>query len=250
MKKTIAVICSMLTAWAAQAQVQVVDQSVPNKVKAPPVQEHVHVQRQVHVQQPQTHPAFYRRSTAGDATFNQRLHNQQVQTQNHVYTRGQVQHFNLSNAANPRITSARFNAGARINGSERWQGQHYDAFRSYHSQWHDHNWWRSHHTRIVLIGGGYYYWDAGFWYPAWGYDPYYSNYDYDGPVYGYEGLQPDEVIANVQAALQQLGYYAYIVDGVLGSATEAAIANYQRDNGLSVTGAIDPITVRSLGLSS
>jgi peptidoglycan hydrolase-like protein with peptidoglycan-binding domain len=57
------------------------------------------------------------------------------------------------------------------------------------------------------------------------------------------------VIADVQAALQQLGYYASSVDGVLGPATEAAIADYQRDRGLPVTGAIDPSTVRSLGLT-
>jgi putative peptidoglycan binding protein len=87
---------------------------------------------------------------------------------------------------------------------------------------------------------------AHWWYPAWGYDPYYSCYDYNGPIYGYDGLQPDEIIANVQAVLQQLGYYPYEVDGVLGPATEAAIANYQRDYGLSVTGAIDQPTVMSL----
>ena len=70
------------------------------------------------------------------------------------------------------------------------------------------------------------------------------------PSMGTDGLQPDEVIADVQAALQQLGYYVYAVDGVLGPATEAAIANYQRDYGLPVTGAIDPPMVRSLGLGS
>jgi peptidoglycan hydrolase-like protein with peptidoglycan-binding domain len=50
--------------------------------------------------------------------------------------------------------------------------------------------------------------------------------------------------------LQQLGYYSSGVDGVLGPATEAAIANYQRDYGLPVTGAIDPATVRSLRLTT
>jgi len=139
-----------------------------------------------------------------------------------------------------------------------WQGKapgRDDAKRNHHDNWrdrhhHDRNWWHRHCDAIVFVGGGFWGWYDGWWYPAWGYDPYYSNYDYDGPVYGYEGLQPDEVIANVQAALQQLGYYAYTIDGVLGSATEAAIGNYQRDNGLPVTGAIDPVTVRSLGLSS
>ena len=37
--------------------------------------------------------------------------------------------------------------------------------------------------------------------PPWGTIRHYSDYDYNGPIYGYDGLQPDEVIANVQAAL-------------------------------------------------
>ena len=38
---------------------------------------------------------------------------------------------------------------------------------------HDRHWWRSHYnTTFVLFGGGYYYWDAGYWYPAYGYNPY------------------------------------------------------------------------------
>jgi hypothetical protein len=115
---------------------------------------------------------------------------------------------------------------------------------------HDHDWWRHHCDAIVFVGWGFWGWYDGWWYPAWGYDPYYSYYDYNGPIYGYDGLRPDEVIADVQAGLQQLGYYVYAVDGVLGPATEAAIANYQRDYGLPVTGAIDPPTVRSLGLGS
>lgn len=137
-----------------------------------------------------------------------------------------------------------------------WQGKapgYGDARRHHQEHWrdrhhHDHDWWRHHCDAIVLVGLGYWGWYDGWWYPAWGYDPYYSYYDYNGPIYGYGGLQPDEVIANVQAALQQLGYYPYAIDGVFGTMTEAAIANYQRDYGLSVTGGIDPPTVRSLGL--
>jgi hypothetical protein len=139
-----------------------------------------------------------------------------------------------------------------------WQGRapgYADAKRHHQEHWqdrhhHDHDWWRHHCDAIVFIGRGFWGWYDGWWYPAWGYDPYYSYYDYNGPIYGYDGLQPDEVIANVQAVLQQLGYYPYEVDGVLGPLTETAIANYQRDYGLSVTGAIDPTTVRSLGLTS
>ena len=139
-----------------------------------------------------------------------------------------------------------------------WQGRapgYADAKRHHQEHWrdrrhHDHDWWRHNCDAIVFVGGGFWGWYDGWWYPAWGYDPYYSYYDYNGPIYGYDGLRPDEVIADVQAALQQMGYYVYAVDGVLGPATEAAIANYQRDYGLPVTGAIDQPTVRSLGLGS
>ena len=98
-----------------------------------------------------------------------------------------------------------------------------------------------------MVGWGYWGWDAGWWYPAWGYDPYYSSYEYDGPIYGYDGLPPDQVIANVQGALQRLGYYRYAVDGVLGPVTRAALENYQRDHGLSVSGIIDGETLAALG---
>ncbi len=116
-----------------------------------------------------------------------------------------------------------------------------------HRGQHDCNWWRNHCHTIILIGGGFYAWDLGYWYPAYGYDSYNSNYAYDGPIYGYDGLPPDQIIANVQYALQQLGYFAESVDGVLGPVTQQAIADYQLDNGLNVTGAIDRPTLVALG---
>ncbi len=114
---------------------------------------------------------------------------------------------------------------------------------------HDHNWWRQHFRVIVFAIGGFYYWDGGYWYPAWGYDPSYNNYDYDGPIYAYNNLLPDQVIVNVQTQLKQEGYYLGQINGSLDSATRAAIANYQRDQGLLVTATVDEPTVESLGLA-
>ncbi|PYL63759.1 MAG: hypothetical protein DMF25_09470 [Verrucomicrobia bacterium] len=124
----------------------------------------------------------------------------------------------------------------------------FDALRSHRQEWHDCNWWRQHFTTIVFVSGGYFFLDGGYWYPAWGYDPLCSYYDYDGPIYTYGNLLPDETIANVQVALQQEGYYTGPVTGSLDVQTRAALANYQRDQGLPVTGAIDQPTVQSLGL--
>jgi hypothetical protein len=123
-----------------------------------------------------------------------------------------------------------------------------DARRCHWHEWHNRDWWCQHFNTIVLVGGGYYFWDAGYWYPAWGYDPLNSYYDYDGPVYTYGNLLPDEVITNVQVALQDAGYYFGPIDGSLNVETRAALANFQRDYGLPITGAIDQPTIETLGL--
>jgi Putative peptidoglycan binding domain len=122
------------------------------------------------------------------------------------------------------------------------------ALRRYHHERHPRFWWRQHFTTIVLAGGGYYYLDAGYWFPAWGYDPVYEYYDYDGPIYTYGNLLPDQVILNVQRALTEEGYYAGALTGSLTAPTRQAIANYQQDAGLFVTGVIDTPTVAALGL--
>jgi hypothetical protein len=124
-----------------------------------------------------------------------------------------------------------------------------EASRRYSRESHDRNWWRSHYSNFVLENGGYYYWDSGYWYPAWGYDPSYDTYSYDGPIYGYDGLNPDQVVADVQTQLQQDGYYNGAINGVLDPATQAAIAYYQRDHNLSITSVVDAATIKSLGLS-
>jgi hypothetical protein len=123
-----------------------------------------------------------------------------------------------------------------------------DACRRHWREWHDRNWWHNHCDTIVFISTGYYFLDGSYWYPAWGYDPFYNYYDYDGPIYTYGNLLPDEVIANVQVALQGAGYYFGAITGSLNGETRAALANFQRDYGLPITGAIDEPTVQTLGL--
>jgi hypothetical protein len=124
-----------------------------------------------------------------------------------------------------------------------------EASRRHNHEWHDTNWWRSHYSNIVLVGAGYYFWDSGYWYPAWGYDPSYNTYAYDGPIYGFDGLNPDQVVADVQTELQREGYYTGAVNGILDPPTQAAISYYQRDHNLAITSVVDAATVTSLGVS-
>jgi len=163
--------------------------------------------------------------------------------------RPQYQNFHAN--PNPKIVSAKFDHNFRIRGCENWHGNHYAAFRSYHPQWHDRGWWHSHHNHIILIGGGWYFWNLGYWYPAWGYDTAAAYYPYDGPIYVGSNPTPfDQIVADVQTTLQEQGYYHGEVDGLVGPLTQEALADYQRAQGLETTAAIDEPTLAALGLNS
>jgi chemotaxis protein histidine kinase CheA len=148
-----------------------------------------------------------------------------------------------------KVPAVSFNQSYRIEGSDRWEGQKYERFRSYRPEMHDQGWYQSHYTRVEVIAGGAYYWNEGYWYPAWGYNSSTQYYPYDGPIYvGSRAEPPDRVIAEVQAILQQEGYYQGEVDGLLGPLTRQALTGYQADNGLYTTAAIDEPTLASLDL--
>ena len=142
---------------------------------------------------------------------------------------------------------------------------------------HDANWhrdWDTHrfhrHNGLVFV------FTDGFWWglnPAYfpsDYYPYYAdenypydNYDqpydyYDSSPYNYDdqgtnagsnGYGNDSTIGAVQSALAKLGYYRGAIDGVEGDETQAALARYQQDRELSVTGTVTAATLQSLGLT-
>ena len=145
---------------------------------------------------------------------------------------------------------------------------------------HDGNWhrdWDRHHAHFdhghvfVFTDGfwwglypwDYYPYDAYGSYPSDSYgDPYgYNDYPYDSYDYNtqdpysyYSGYAApaqsgNAVVSSVQSQLAKLGYYRGAVDGVTGDETEAAIARYQEDNDLSVTGTVTAATLQSLGLA-
>jgi hypothetical protein len=161
-----------------------------------------------------------------------------------------TQHANFRAQPKPdKVPAVTFNQNYRIQGSDQWQGPQYEVFRSYHPERHDQGWYRSRYNRVELIGGGYYFFNNGFWFPAWGYDPSAEYYAYDAPIYvGHHAEPPDKVIADVQAVLQEMGYYRGEVDGLLGPLTREALTAYQADQGLTTTAVIDQPTLDSLGM--
>ncbi len=148
-----------------------------------------------------------------------------------------------------KVPPVTFTENRRIENSDQWQGERYQVYRSYHPERHDAGYYHSHYKRVELISGGYYYWNNGYWYPAWGYNTSHEYYPYDAPIYvGHRAEPLDRVIANVQALLQDQGYYKGEVDGLLGPLTREALVGYQNDNGLYRTAVIDEPTLDSLGL--
>ena len=190
----------------------------------------------------------------------QTTNHQQLQTSNQQVQKNKLnqqqiqqirtQHRNFKAQRNNSITSVQFNQNYQISNAQNWSGSNYQVFRSYRPQWHDHSYWRSHYSRLSLIAGGWYFWNAGYWYPAWGYDDAYSYYPYDGPIYSGPSARPfDQVVADVQAVLQEQGFYRGEVDGLLGPLTRQALAEYQSSHGLYATETIDQPTLSSLGLA-
>ena len=144
------------------------------------------------------------------------------------------------------------------------------AFARHDGNWH-HDWDKHHahfdHGRVfVFVNGfwwGLYPWD---YYPYYGYGygdyPYDYSYDYpyDGAdyspseMYGYyngyapSGQYSNTVVNAVQSKLASLGYYHGAIDGVLGDESQAALARYQQDQDLSVTGTVTSATLQALDL--
>ena len=188
------------------------------------------------------------RSSAKTTTFNKtNTFNKNITVNKTTF---HAQHFNLANKWNPNVPKVGFKANNHIPGSQKWNGAKYAYFKNYHSEWHDRGWWSSHHDHIVFVFGGWYAWDNGYYIPAWGYAPD-AYYAYDGPIYtGSEQMDPGQTVANIQSALQQQGFYQGEIDGIFGPQTRAALAEYQQQQGLEPTGAIDEPTIESLNMAS
>ena len=148
--------------------------------------------------------------------------------------------------------------------------------KNHASERHDGNWHRDwdrhrahlHHNRVfVFIDGfwwGLYPWDFYGAYPNNGYVyPYGDGYSYGGPsTYNYSddyydpssyddsGYDSNSIVREVQSELANLGYYNGAIDGVQGDATEAGLARYQEDHGLSVTGTVTSATLQAMGLQN
>jgi hypothetical protein len=162
----------------------------------------------------------------------------------------QAQNVNFRAVPNTAINTVRFNPAYRIAAATNWVGPRYDVFRTYQPEWHDRGWWGSHYARMSLIAGGWYYFNNGYWAPAWGYDESAAYYPYDGPIYaGPSGRPPDQVVADVQGILKEQGYYKGEIDGLVGPMTREALTAYQEAAGLPPTASVDEPTLESLGLS-
>ena len=152
---------------------------------------------------------------------------------------------------------------------------------------HGANWWHRDWDRrhAHFFNNRFFVFDNGFWFGLdpgffpWDYLPYYAGdyypYDYYTDVqpdyntapasaypYGYyTGVQPDyntaadngapaadPTVEATQERLAQLGYYNGPVDGIFGPTTRDAVAKYQMDKQLEVTGSLSPDTLQSLGV--
>jgi hypothetical protein len=168
--------------------------------------------------------------------------------------------------SDPRTSTARNREFVRNHASERHDG-------NWHRDWDRHH-AHFHNNRVFVFVDGFW-WGLypSDYYPYYGYgsypydysDSYPDDYNYSGNPYGYYNYYPysdddqpsysdsgqsaaNATVSAVQSELAKLGYYNGSIDGSLGDQTEAALARYQEDNDLSVTGTVDGATLQSLGI--
>jgi hypothetical protein len=168
-----------------------------------------------------------------------------------------------SRVSDPRIsTAANRQSFIKNHASARHDG-------NWHRDWDRHHAHFDHNKVFVFVDGFWWGLDSGLYpnyaddyYPyANGYNPddysanpydYYNDYPYnddDQPAYdGSDQAATNATVSAVQSQLAKLGYYNGSIDGTLGDQTEAAIARYQEDQNLSVTGTLDTATIQSLGI--
>ena len=126
----------------------------------------------------------------------------------------------------------------------------WDRRRPYYSNNH---WWAYNGYDWIGLDEGYFPWD---YYPYYTYDYYPYDYFIDDPTDvppPYQGTTsvapaPDPMVTAAQRDLAQLGYYSGPVDGLFGPTTRDAVARYQTDKNLSVTGSLTADTLQALGL--
>lgn len=99
-------------------------------------------------------------------------------------------------------------------------------------------------------GRGYYYGppNSSYYYQRPGVMYYATREAAPREYYGQSSYGGNSMGASVQSALARRGYYRGYIDGQIGPQSSRAIARYQSEQGLRVTGGINASLLRSLGL--
>ena len=162
----------------------------------------------------------------------------------------------VTHADPPATTTRGANSGSNSGSSRPTSGwnRHWDRiWHGHHYHWNNGAW--------VVINDGFYPWDDSYYVP-------YSSDVYPDISYDYGDTpsdagapnpaeprplasgpsRPDSIAADVQQGLASRGYYDGQIDGVVGDGTRQAIADFQKDNNLEITGYITKSLLNALGL--
>jgi hypothetical protein len=120
----------------------------------------------------------------------------------------------------------------------------------------DGHWWCFDNGGWIGLDAGFYPWDyfpyyADDYYPYDYYPGYYADVEpeyYSAGVSSSAEKNPDPNVTAVQTDLTNRGYYHGAVDGLFGRGTRDALAHYQADKHLAVTGTLTTETLQSLGV--
>ena len=181
----------------------------------------------------------------------------------------------LANRSARAVNNARLHSSSQLRNERLPAAWRNHVVAQHSTNWHrdwdrrrDH-WWHGHRCHFfndswIIFDLGFYPWQP-YWYPGnyYGYDYYPYGYtpDYyynsgadDGQEYYDQSNDDvtvesaDSIVADAQEKLARQGYYRGAIDGILGPETSRAIARFQSNQGLRVTGVLGRDTVEALRL--
>jgi hypothetical protein len=184
-------------------------------------------------------------------------HSAAAQQQTQVYSKQERNQVSTSRQSNQtQVTSGRQLTRAQVSSNQQqYQArtytnqQQYTRSNNYGGLWfptNTHNSWNNnwnHNNQYYYNNHNYGWYNGGWLIIDAGFYPYYANSGYSSG-YGYRGSS----VSSVQIRLTDQGYYHGPIDGDLGPMTRNAIADYQGDYGLRVTGRINDPLLQSLRL--
>jgi hypothetical protein len=159
-------------------------------------------------------------------------------------SQGSANYAGSTRSVQPMSQSSGAGGGGQYNQPQVTPNSQYNSGNNYGGNWssaNSHSDW-NHSGQHSWNNNNYMWYQGGWLLITTAFNPFYVTSGYANNGYSNNG----SLVSSVQSSLNNQGYYNGPIDGAMGPGTRQAIASYQNDNNLNVTGHINGPLLQSL----